>query len=273
MNAAEMVELNNQLRKQLNEENAKYYENLLVYIRSQAFAKSEQETEDIALEILQDILEAQKHQQTAEDYFGKQPKEVADELVRQMSFSTKEVLKLIAIAFGSYAYMFIFGKLIIPNQAFDIGQLLIIGLLAIIFAIGGLVLIGKSVYWQLSKLLKIVVAIVAIVIFSAGVGTIGFVKTPWTFILPDWLNITGLIVLFVIGVFVLTRSKNQLVELVCIPFVTSYLVVSVVVRVPAWNQWLMAPENQVYTVTGLFVFFLIQVAIVFWIVKKRSPKD
>ena len=269
MNTTEMIELNNQLRKQLKQENAKYYEDLLVYIRSQAFAKSEQETEGIALEILQDILEAQKHEQTAEDYFGKQPKEVVDELVRQMSFSTKEVLKLMAIAFGSYAYMFVFGKLIIPNQAFDIGQLLIIGLLAIIFAIGGLVLIGKSVYWKLNKLLKIVVAVVALAIFSVGVGMIGFVKTSWTFILPDGLNIVGLIILFLIGIFVLTRSKNQLVELAFIPFVTSYLVVSVVVRVPAWNQWLMTPDNQVFAIIGLIVFFFIQLAIVFWIVKKR----
>lgn len=67
-----LSEQNNHLREKLTPENRKYYEKLLLYLRAKG--KDEVVTEEILLEILQDMLEAQAEGQTAQQYFGTDPK-------------------------------------------------------------------------------------------------------------------------------------------------------------------------------------------------------
>ena len=56
----------------------------------------ELETEQHLMVILQDILEAQKHGESAEEYLGKNPKEVVDQLTQQFDKpSWKSILKLV----------------------------------------------------------------------------------------------------------------------------------------------------------------------------------
>lgn len=52
-------EMNNELRKNLNDENKIFYENLLLYLRIEGFSRDENKIETHLLIILQDILEAQ----------------------------------------------------------------------------------------------------------------------------------------------------------------------------------------------------------------------
>jgi DNA-binding ferritin-like protein (Dps family) len=80
--AKEMIELNNVRREELNKENKKYYEDMLLYIRTSDVA--EQEGEELLLEILEHLLEAQENGQTAEEVFGDRPKEYCDELLRDL---------------------------------------------------------------------------------------------------------------------------------------------------------------------------------------------
>lgn len=83
MNAKDLVKLNNEKRKQLNEHNRNYYEDMLVYIRCHLLL-SEQQSEELLIELLDHLLEAQKHGKSAEDVFGKDPKTYCDELIRQL---------------------------------------------------------------------------------------------------------------------------------------------------------------------------------------------
>jgi uncharacterized membrane-anchored protein len=83
MNAKDLIALNNEKRKQLNEHNRNYYEDMLVYIRSHLLL-SEQQSEELLMELLDHLLEAQKHGKSAEDVFGKDPKAYCDELIRQL---------------------------------------------------------------------------------------------------------------------------------------------------------------------------------------------
>ena len=95
-----MVELNNQRRKLLTKENLKYYEDMLVYIRL-SYDKSDQEIEEVLLELLDHLLEAQKEGRTAKEVFGRNPKEFADEIVGALpKLVTKEKIK--------YSFMIIF---------------------------------------------------------------------------------------------------------------------------------------------------------------------
>lgn len=85
----ELIEHNNEKRKNLTSENSEYYQNLLVYIRTNAL-KSERATEEVLLEMLDHLLEAQREGKSAEDVFGKTPKELAEEIIETLP---KESLK------------------------------------------------------------------------------------------------------------------------------------------------------------------------------------
>ncbi|WP_187444869.1 DUF1129 family protein [Rossellomorea vietnamensis] len=82
MTAKELIEINNERREKLNKENKKYYEDMLLYIRMSDVA--EQDGEELLLEILEHLLEAQENGQSAEEVFGDQPKKYCDELLRDL---------------------------------------------------------------------------------------------------------------------------------------------------------------------------------------------
>jgi len=81
--AKDLIQLNNKKRKQLTKENLKYYENILVYIRL-SYSKNEQETEEILSDLLNHLLEAQAEGKTAEEVFGDEPKQYADEIIGEL---------------------------------------------------------------------------------------------------------------------------------------------------------------------------------------------
>lgn len=86
-----LSEQNNYLRKKLTPGNRKYYEKLLLYLRAKG--KNEVVTEEILLEILQDMLEAQAEGKTAQQYFGADPKGAADELLTEINVDKQTNLK------------------------------------------------------------------------------------------------------------------------------------------------------------------------------------
>lgn len=79
MNAREMINVNNERRKYLSKENEKYYSDMLVYIRTSTI--SEKAGEELLLELLEHLIEAQKQGKTAEDVFGKHPKDYCERLI------------------------------------------------------------------------------------------------------------------------------------------------------------------------------------------------
>jgi DNA-binding ferritin-like protein (Dps family) len=83
MNTKDLIQLNNGKRKQLNEHNEEYYDKMLVYIRSH-LTISEQQSEELLMELLDHLLEAQSNGKTAEEVFGDDPKAYCDELIRQL---------------------------------------------------------------------------------------------------------------------------------------------------------------------------------------------
>ncbi|WP_181347437.1 DUF1129 family protein [Thalassobacillus sp. CUG 92003] len=83
MSAEELVELNNQKRDMLNQVNVSYYEDMLVYIRL-SYDKSDEESEEILMELLDHLLEAQAAGKTAEEVFGNHPKHYADEICGEL---------------------------------------------------------------------------------------------------------------------------------------------------------------------------------------------
>jgi uncharacterized membrane-anchored protein len=88
INAKQLIEINNHKRTELLPENEKYYSNFLLYIRLQFFL-SEQQSEEILMEILDHLIEGQNNGKTAQVIFGKDPKVFADEIIRQIPNENK----------------------------------------------------------------------------------------------------------------------------------------------------------------------------------------
>ncbi|MCU9612658.1 DUF1129 domain-containing protein [Caldibacillus lycopersici] len=78
-----LIEQNNQKRELLTQENEKYYSDMLLYIRLQ-WSLSEQQSEEILMELLDHLLEGQSEGKTAQQIFGADPKAYADEIILQL---------------------------------------------------------------------------------------------------------------------------------------------------------------------------------------------
>lgn len=89
MKAKELIRLNNEKRELLNEENLKDYEDMLTYIRL-ASSKSEQQTEEILLELLDHLLLAQEEGKTIHDVFGDDLKAYSQEVIEEIPEETKK---------------------------------------------------------------------------------------------------------------------------------------------------------------------------------------
>lgn len=137
MKTKDLVELNNQKRKELTKKNLKYYEDMLVYIRL-SYDKSEQETEEVLSELLDHLLEAEKEGRLAEDVFGEQPKKYADEIIGELpKMVTKQRLKFfVMIILYFFAAYTIFDSVfaVISHYLFNVESLtkeIFVGSLAI----------------------------------------------------------------------------------------------------------------------------------------------
>lgn len=126
INSKELIQLNNEKRKQLTDENLKYYENMLVYIRL-SYDKSEQETEEVLSELLNHLLEAQASGRTAKEVFGDNPKQYADEIIGElpkMVTKKRTIYIAMAILYFLAASVFFSGAIdIITYYVFNTGGL------------------------------------------------------------------------------------------------------------------------------------------------------
>lgn len=118
MNIGNLLEYNNKLRMQLNEENKKYYEELLITCRTKAIAANETALEIQLLEILQDLIAYQKQGKNFPETFGNDINKLSDSIIKLLPkenkttiyrFMLSYILILISLLFPS-----IFAKSIQP---------------------------------------------------------------------------------------------------------------------------------------------------------------
>jgi uncharacterized membrane-anchored protein len=83
MKAKQLIEENNRKREQLTPENEKYYGDMLIYIRLQ-LSLSEQQSEEVLMEMLDHLLDGQLEGKSARDIFGDDPKGYANEIIENL---------------------------------------------------------------------------------------------------------------------------------------------------------------------------------------------
>ncbi|MDQ0427833.1 putative membrane-anchored protein [Planomicrobium stackebrandtii] len=92
----ELIEENNDKRELLNSDNEQVYENLLLYIRTD-LRVDEHAGEEILMDLLDHLLEAQENGKDAADLFGDSPQAYADELIANLpSQKRRNVFWLVA---------------------------------------------------------------------------------------------------------------------------------------------------------------------------------
>jgi uncharacterized membrane-anchored protein len=107
MKAKQLIEENNRKRDQLTPENEKYYSDMLIYIRLQ-LSLSEQQSEEVLMEMLDHLLDGQLEGKSARDIFGDDPKGYADEIIQNLPKEQKrEVVPFImGIVLNLVSWMF-----------------------------------------------------------------------------------------------------------------------------------------------------------------------
>ena len=122
MNIRNLLEYNNKLRMQLNEENKKYYEELLITCRTKVIAANEATLEIQLLEILQDLITYQNQGKNFPDIFGNDINKLSDSIIELLPKENKTTIYhfisvYILILIVSFLLPSIFTKSIQPYLA------------------------------------------------------------------------------------------------------------------------------------------------------------
>jgi hypothetical protein len=240
MKADSIIEKNGQLRKHLTPENKQYYEELMTYIRANSTFKSDLDVEQILLDILNDILEAQSNNQTAESYFGKNPKESADDILKSLPRNLTETLRFaLSITLG-YIVVFMIPSLTTPGIKTDLGNLIIMGIVSFILANIVLWLVGQTIYQR--KAVKFVIDGIAVLLFAAVVAGSIFLKTPLSFETSGTVGIILIAIVFLIMTYIyIGIFKHRMPWTIIYVVLTIDAIIGVLSRIPVIGKMITDP--------------------------------
>jgi hypothetical protein len=273
--AKQLVELNNKYREQLNPENKVYYEDILLYMRTFGFFYEELETERHLMTILQDILEAQKYGESAEDYFGKNPKEIVDQLTKQFDKpSWKSIFKMSGLIFLISSFYTICGSFTEPTLQVNVFALLMDGMLSIALVYGVFKLLHLSIYIkkQYPKIIKFLVLWILVMIpfglffliqFFAPKQGIVKINSPY-----DWMTI--LVFLIMATVFVLFKKKREFYG--GLAFVLTLGIFGLSLRIPQTKEFFQGGKSQTFIVLAI-ILPIVLYGLVEWLLLRKMKVD
>ncbi|MCD4644476.1 hypothetical protein AR454_20450 [Bacillus mycoides] len=274
--AKQLVEKNNKLREQLSPENKVYYEDILMYMRTFGFSYEELETEQHLMAILQDILEAQKHGESAEEYFGKNPKEIVNQLTKQFEKpSWNSMFKISGLIFLISTFYVIVGSFTAPTLQVNVLVILLNGIVSVALVYGIFKLLHLSIYMkmQLPKLIKFfVVWIMAMIPF--GLFFLIRLYTPKQGIVKigapfDWIAI--LVILIVSTVYVIFKKKRELFG--GLTFVITLGIFGLLLRIPQTKEFFQDGKNQTFVILGIIVPIALYVLVEWLLLRKIEDEN
>ena len=197
MNIADLIKQNNELRPQLNKNNKKYYEELLVTCRIKNTTKNESALEIQLLEILQDLILYQKQGKNFTDVFGNDINKLSSSIIAELPKENKmkifrfSLVYLLILIISSLT-PFIFTKTIKP----------ILTILSIIlWVLGSLICLYILIYKKTEKN-KWFIYISSLIIFELSFLLIPILDKLK--IIPDFLSLEVTVstnILYLYGIF------------------------------------------------------------------------
>ena len=273
--AKQLVEQNNKLREHLSPENKVYYEDILLYMRTFGFFYEELETEQHLMTILQDILEAQNHGESAEEYFGKNPKEVVDQLTKQFDKpSWKSIFKISGMIFIISTFYTIFGSFAAPTLQINVFVILLDGILSVALVYGVLKLLHLSIYIkiQLPKFIKFLIVWILVMIpfglffliqFYAPKQGIVKIASPF-----DWMAIVVILIMAI--VYVILKKKREFYG--GLTFVIAIGIFGLLLRIPQTKEFFQNGENSPFIVLGIILPIALS-GLVEWLLLRKMKDE
>ncbi|UBH09094.1 DUF1129 family protein [Macrococcus armenti] len=107
MNTEQIIEQNELKRKELTPENLEVYKKVLMYVRAD-ISISERVTEEVMLDLLDHLLEAQLHDVTPSEFFTDNPEQFAKDLIAEIPEESKRNKSLFIISISCIFVAMIF---------------------------------------------------------------------------------------------------------------------------------------------------------------------
>ena len=238
MNSSQkLIEKNNSLRKKLNLKNEVFYSDFLIYMRLGSITKKETVVENILLEILEDILDAQRENIDANKYFGKSPKMVADDILKSIPNSITDTVKLAMTGLFSFAIMTLLPVLANPNAKIDLGNMIFAGIYTCLASMLILKQVARSIYvinrFMSNKVVRYVTYFVLASAILAPVYLILlFVKTPLTFSLNGFAGVMVSVLIMAGFIVWWLRSNDRRFNFPMLFAALVFGILSLIIRIP-----------------------------------------
>ena len=271
MKTHELVKTNAELQEYLNKENESYYGDLLVYIRTNNFFRSDSQTEELLLEVLKDILDAQEKGVSAQEYFGDNPKEIADEMIQNLRPNYIESFKNILGYIGMFALFSLLPTLVNPNKLLDMGQLFLAGLFASVFAIILVMFIGKESYMKSKKIisLNIFLLVAVIVLFSLTF----MISTPFKL---DTSGSNGIALIFLLLGVLFVMFYRQENKKIWAPFtfpIVTATILGILLRINSFSDYFETSSGKTIVIGLLIMSLVLFYGTTFFVFKKLQRSE
>lgn len=211
-------ELTNTLEKKLKKGNVTYFDDLRSYLLTAGIFYNEAVVNQQVYEILVDILEAQKNGEIAEDYFGKNPQQVGNELIK--NFPKENAKKKLTFSLYIMCAFWVFqlvSDLAKPGLLqLNILSYLVTGLLSILVVQFIFFLVHRSIYLKPTNPLRknkivgfIFLWVIATIVLAGYIGI--WMKMPKVLMLPIPYPIDIVLILALVGgiSFVVMKEKMR----------------------------------------------------------------
>ncbi|KRL08174.1 hypothetical protein [Liquorilactobacillus hordei] len=270
----------NELEKELKGTNATFFEDLRGYLITSSLFYEELDVTEQTYNVCVDLIEAQENGQTAQEYFGKDSRKLADSMIKNFKHASyREVIELILLPVGIYwAITFISnfatkGALKINILEYLLIALLSVGMIVIVFEA-----VHKSIYLSENNLLrksKVIQFIIGTIFFSCIIGTFVAISvfTPPVWIVKFLYPSDVILMLTIIAIFlgwIIIGKKRELYSIT--PFIILMAAVGIAQRIPAVLTIVGANNIKFLAVGAAIIGFLINIVWGRILIKKMARK-
>lgn len=273
MKTNKIIERNAELQEHLTKENKKYYGNLLVYIRVMSLIRDEKKSEEMLLEILEDILEAQEHGQSAEYYLGKNPKQVADNIIKELPINVIDTIKIIISSLGMLCLMKLIPIFASFEEYIDIGNFLISGVYLVFLVIALLLFMGYCLYRYESKIMNIILSL------FFGVGLVVFfllsfqLNTGLQVRLSNNLGIFLILLALLIISYLFNKTNEKQIWIPLIPPIVISAIAGIIIRINFFRTIINTSDGRIGLAIVLIIGLLLQYLLMWFIYRKLKKND
>lgn len=273
MKTNKIIERNAELQEHLTKENKKYYGKLLVYIRVMSLIRDEKKSEEMLLEILEDILEGQEHGQSAEYYLGKNPKQVADNIIKELPINVIDTIKIIISSLGILCLMKLIPILVSFKNYIDIGNFLISGVYLVFLVIALLLFMGYCLYRYESKIMNIILSL------FFGVGLVVFfllsfqLNTGLQVRLSNNLGIFLILLALLIISYLFNKTNEKQMWIPFIPPIVISAIAGIIIRINFFRTIINTSDGRIGLAIVLIIGLLLQYLLTWFIFRKLKKND